>query len=278
MIGLIAVIVIAAAAVVGVKLWLDNHESEHAVTVVEVVSVDLKDEYEMEDNELILDPLTAAYSDGTIDELSVYKVYIDTLEYTITEGKIDGKDLYDGMHLIRLEWKVDEQKFFFEKTVSIKHKIDTWEKYPNIVGKTGQEIADAYGALSSPEFGKLSEGDWGYAYVNLPSRNLRLTFPAGLFDNPEDYGASDAGCIEMTGSLSDLFYNMESEMSQERLAEILEITLSQHSDGGCSGVLGSGSLIYIGVGEVTDGIYMPTTTVKVTVSDTRKQEIFEYFF
>jgi len=278
LITLIAVLVTAGAAVVGVTLWQDQDEKEPEKIIVNVVSVDLKEEYEMEDDELILDPLTAIYDDGTIDTITEYKVYIDTLEYTKTDGIINGTDLYDGQHLLRLEWKAKEQTFSFEKTVAIKHKLDTWGKYPDIVGRTGQEISAVYGALSVPEFGSLTEGDWGYAYSTLPSLNLRLTFPAGLFDNPENYGESDAGCIEMTGSLSDLFYNMESEMSQDRLAEILEITLTPNEGGGCSGVLGSGNLIYIGAGEVTDGIYMPTTTVRVTVSETRKNEIFEYFF
>lgn len=278
LIGLIAVLVIAGAAVVGVNLWKNQQNQEPEAVVVKVVSVDLKDEYEMEDDKLILDPLTASYDDGSADTITEYKVYIDTLEYTMTDGIIDGKNLYDGQHLMHLEWLRDGVKYTYEKTVGIKHKMDTWGKYPDIVGRTGKEIAAKYGALTAPEFGRLSEGDWGYAYCNLPALNLRLTFPAGLFDNPENYGDSDAGCIEMTGTLSDLFYNMESEMSQARLAEILEVTLSQNEGGGCSGALGSGNRIYIGVGEVTDGIYMPTTTVRVTVNDTRQKEIFEYFF
>lgn len=278
LIGLIILLIAASAAVVGVTLWQNNKAEELAVMGPEVVSVDLKDEYEMEDNELILDPLMAVYSDGTTGELKNYTVYIDTLVYEIVDGKINGKDLYDGMHLIRLEWEANDADFIYQKTVSIKHKVDTWEKYPDIPGKSGKEIAAAYGKLTAPEFGKLSAGDWGYAYVNLPSRNLRLTFPAGLFDNPADYGESDAGCIEMSGILSDLFYNMESEMTQDRLAEILEITLSQNADGGCSGTLNNGNQIFIGVGEVNDGLYMPTTTVRVSVSEAKRKEIFDYFF
>lgn len=274
---LVAAVVIAGAAV-GMYLWHGKTEPGPEGPIPQAVFIDLKDEYEMEDNELILDPMNAIYSDGTMDVLSDYKVYIDTYEFPVTDGKIDGKDLYDGMHLIRLEWTVGEHEMSYEKTVGIKHKIDTWAKYPNIVGRTGKEISAAYGALSSPEFGKLSEGDWGYAYVKLPALNLRLTFPAGMFDNPENYGESDAGCIEMTGTLGDLFYNMESEMTPERLAEILGISLSQSSGGGCSGTLENGNQIYIGVGEVSDGIYMPTTTVRVITSESKKQEIFEYFF
>lgn len=278
LIGLISVLVLAGAAVVGVTMWQNQQDSEPDPVVLKVVSVDLKDEYEMEDNELVLDPLTATYDDGSVETLTEYKVYIDTLEYAISDGIIDGKDLYDGQHLLRLEWTSGGQNFTYEKTAGIKHKMDTWGKYPDIVGHTGKEISAAYGSLSAPEFGSLSEGDWGYAYCSLSALNLRLTFPAGLFDNPENYGESEAGCIEMTGTLADLFYNMESEMSQARLSEILEVTLSQSDSGGCSGALGSGNRIYIGEGEVTDGIYMPTTTVRVTVNDTRKKEIFEYFF
>ncbi len=277
LIGIIAFLILAGTAVVCVNLWQSHHQEPEQI-IVEVAAVDLKDEYEMEDNELILDPLNATYTDGTIKAIKSYKVYIDTLEYSVADGKIDGKDLYDGNHLLRIEWNMDGQNYSYEKTVGIIHKLDTWEKYPEIVGRTGKEIAAAYGTLSAPEFGRLSEGDWGYAYVYLVSRNLTLTFPAGLFDNPEDYGESDAECIEMQGTLSDLFYNLESEMSQSQLSEILEVTLSQHPDGGCSGVLGSGNQIYIGVGEVTDGIYMPTTTVRVTVSEGKKREILEYFF
>ena len=67
-------------------------------------------------------------------------------------------------------------------------------------------------------------------------------------------------------------------MSLSRLSEILEVTLSNSSGGGCTGVLGSGNLIYIGTGEVSDDIYTPDTTVKVTVSESKKEEILDYFF
>ena len=72
----------------------------------------------MEDDELILEPLTAIYDDVTIDTITGYKVYIDTLEYTMTDGIINGTDLYDGQHLLRLEWKAKEQSFSYEKTVT----------------------------------------------------------------------------------------------------------------------------------------------------------------
>lgn len=278
LIVLILLLIISGGIVVGISLWKNNQKESFTAMPIEVAAVDLRDEYEMEDNELVLGMLTAVYSDGRIGEVKDYKVYIDTVECAITEGKIDGKSLYDGQHLLRLEWTMYDQDFSYEKTIGIRDKKDTWGKYPDIIGLTGQEIAKKYGKLSAPEFGKLSEGDWGYAYVALPSRNLKLCFPAGLFDNPENYGDSDAQCMEMTGTLNDLFYNMEPEMSCSRLSEILKITLSPNSRGGCSGTLSSGNIIYIGAGEVGDDLYTPDTTVRVTASDSKKAEILDYFF
>lgn len=279
----IAVLLLCGAtiAVVAVTKGMNkdkDQKKQAAVPVKTVSSVDLKDAYEIEDDRLSLDPLHAEYSDGTVQELLEYDVFIDTQQCEIVENAIDAADLYDGKHLIRLEWTQDADAFEYEKTVELEHKKDTWEKYPDLVGMTGKAIAKEYGELGSPEFGDFHEGDWGYAYVALSTRSLKLCFPAGIINKTEDYNSSDEQCIEVSGTLKDFFYNMEDEMTKDELAEILNLNLYDCEEGGCMDTLNSGKRMYIGVGEVQDGIYTPDTTIRVTVSESDEQKIWDRIF
>lgn len=278
----IAVLLLCGAAVAAASMMKgmggEKEPEKPAVPVKTVSSVDLKDTYEMEDERLVLDPLHATYSDGTIQELLDYDVFIDTKPCEIVENAIDAKDLYDGKHLIRLEWTQDADTFDYEKTVELDHKKDTWEKYPDLVGMTGKAISQKYGELGSPEFGDFHEGDWGYAYVDLQERSLKLCFTSGVINKPEDYNSSDETCIEVSGTLKDFFYNMEAEMTKERLAEILNLNLYDCEEGGCMDTLNSGKRMYIGVGEVKDGIYTPDTAIRVTVSESEEQKIWDRIF
>ena len=285
LICLIAALLLCGAAIGALALTRgmsgdkDEKTEKPAAAIVKTVkSVDLKDSYKMEDNRLVLDPLHAQYSDGTVQELLDYDVFIDTQQCEIVENAINAEELYDGEHLVRLEWKQDADVFEYEKTVELEHKKDTWEKYPDLVGMTGKAIAKEYGELGSPEFGDFHEGDWGYAYVELSARSLKLCFPAGLINRTEDYSGSDETCIEVSGTLEDFFYNMEDEMSRERLAEILNLNLYDCEEGGCMDTLNSGKRMYIGVGEVKDGVYTPDTTIRVTVSESEEQKIWERIF
>ncbi|MCQ4637718.1 zinc-ribbon domain-containing protein [Anaerovorax odorimutans] len=256
----------------------DAGDKKQAAAVKIASEVDLKEEYEIEDNKLILDPLHATYEDGSVQELANYEVYIDGLKYQMTEGYIDATELYDGKHLFRLEWKKSRDKYKYEKTVGTEHKKDTWGKYVDLVGMTGKEIAAAYGPLGTPEFGSLGSGNWGYAYVDVEAVSLQAAFPAGILDRPEDYSASDAVCMEMTGTLGTLFYNIEAEMSKDDLATVLGISLSDSGDGGCTGTLENGKLIYIGSGQGQGGTYTPDTTVRVTVSEEEKGTLLDRLF
>lgn len=281
--AILVLAILVSAAIVGVTVW--QKEKRLAVekkaaekVIVKVNSVDFAEDYEIDDGILILEPLHAAYSDGTVLEIKDYKVYIDTLEYSVEDGEINVDGLDDGEHKIRLEWNQGGQSFSYEELIPIKHKVNTWGKYPDLPGLTGQEIAAKYGELSDPQFSSLGEGDWGYAYVDLPSVGVQLCFPAGLFDKASDYGTSDARCLEVTGNLEAFYYNMEEEMTLEDLRSILELNLTESEYGGCSGTLGSGNRIYIGEGQVFDDNYTPETTMKVTVSEQKREEILDYFF
>ena len=249
-----------------------------ATAIKSAREVDLKDDYEIEDGRLVLDPLHATYEDGSVQELTNYAVYIDTANYEIKDGAVNAAELYDGKHLFKLEWTKDGKKYQYEKTVGTEHKKDTWEKYVDLVGMTGKAIADAYGSLGTPEFGSLGSGDWGVAYVNVESVSLQAVFPAGLLDRPDDYSTSDAVCMEMSGTLNTLFYNMEPEMTRDDLANTLGISLTDSEGGGCMGTLENGKLIYIGSGQVQDGTYTPDTAVRVTVSEEEKGSLLERLF
>lgn len=255
-----------------------NGTDKPAAAVKLAREVDLKDDYEIENGRLVLDPLHATYEDGSVQELTNYAVYIDTANYAIKDGAVDAAELYDGKHLFKLEWSRDGKKYKYEKTVGTEHKKDTWGKYVDLVGMTGKAIAETYGPLGTPEFGSLGSGDWGAAYVNVESASLQAVFPAGLFDRPDDYSNSDAVCMEMSGTLNTLFYNMEAEMSREDLANTLGISLADSEGGGCMGTLENGKLIYIGGGQVQDGVYTPDTTVRVTVSEEEKGSLFDRLF
>lgn len=255
-----------------------QQSSQQSAGVKTVSNVDLKENYEIEDNKLNLDPLYATYEDGTVHELMDYDVYIDTVLFEKSDNVIDASSLYDGKHLMRLEWKQGEQTYEFEKTVRLEHKKDTWEKYVDLVGMSGKEIAAAYGALSEPVYGELREGEWGYAYVEVASLSLQACFPAGLLDREADYSGSDSPCLEMSGTLNTLFYNMESDMSMEDLEAALELSLTSLDGGGCMGTLSDGKQIYIGQGQAVDGVYTPDSTVRVTVSDDERQTLLERIF
>lgn len=279
----LAVLVLCAA---GVGAWFyflngsDGQKSEKkvAAAVKSPRAVDLKDAYEIEDNRLVLDPLYVTYADGTVEELTVYDVYIDTIKYELQDGAIDAAELYDGRHLFRLEWQKNASRYEYEKTIGTEHKKDTWGKYVELPGMSGKEIAAAYGALGAPEFGELTSGDWGYAYVSVDSLSLEAVFPAGILDRPEDYSDSEAVCIEMSGTLNTLFYNMEQEMSKGDLESLLGISLSESEAGGCVGTLENGKQIYIGSGQVQDGIYTPDTSVRVSVSEEDRGTLLERLF
>lgn len=282
-IAVVALLVVAAAATAGILIWQEQarqaeKEAAKEIVIIKVESIDFQKDYEIDEDQLELGTLHATYSDGTVTELTDYKVYIDALEYAVEDGVINAEGIEDGDHKIRVEWAEKGQAFSYEKTIPIKHKVNTWGKYPNLPGMTGKEIAAAYGAMSAPEFGGFSAGDWGYAYVELQSINVQLCFPAGLFENPSDYGTSDARCLEMSSTLGDLYYNMEDEMSLDELREILDLNLTESSSGGCTGTLGSGNRIYIGEGYVFDDVYSSDTSVRVTVSDEKRAEILDYFF
>lgn len=281
--GVLIVILLAVAAVIGVTAWQNQKKAEEEAkkaekVLLQVKSVDFAEDYEIDDGVLVLEPLHAEYSDGTVLEIKDYKVYIDTLEYTVENGEINAEGLEDGEYKVRLEWVRDGQSFSYEETLLIKHKVNTWGKYPDLPGLTGKEIAEKYGSMSEPEFGGFDGGDWGYAYVELSSYGIELCFPAGLFGNPSDYGTSDAQCLEASGSLSSFYYNMEEEMTLDELRDILDLNLTESDNGGCTGTLGSGNRIYIGEGQVFDNIYTPETTIKVTVSDDKRADILDYFF
>ena len=268
-----------AAAVMLPDFFQKGKENSQPAGAVKAVSnVDLKDSYEIEDNKLSLDPLYVTYEDGTLHELTAYDVYIDTVLYEKQENRIDASSLYDGKHLVRLEWETNGQTYEFEKTIALEHKKDTWEKYVDLVGMTGKEIAEAYGSLGAPVYGDLSQGDWGYAYAEVESLSLQVCFPAGLLDREEDYSNSDSACLEMSGTLNTLFYNMETEMSMEDLETILELSLTPMESGGCSGTLSDGKQIYIGEGAVLDGVYTPDSSVRVTVSEAERESILERIF
>lgn len=247
-----------------------------AAPVKTVSSVDLKESYEMEDNKLSLDPLYATYDDGTMHELMSYDVYIDSILYEKNENVIDASGLYDGKHLVRLEWKQGEQTYEYEKTINLEHKKDTWEKFVDLVGMTGREIASSYGTLGTPEYGSIGDSDWGYAYADVSALAVRVCFPAGLLDREQDYSSSDSQCIEMSASLNTLFYNMESEMDTKSLSKILGITLTEIDGGGCMGALSDGKLIYIGEGQ--GNVYTPDTTARITVSEEERAGFFERLF
>ncbi len=271
-----------AAALLLPDLMKDKAEDQKPATVKKTVSsVDLQDVYEMEDNKLVLDPLSVSYEDGTSQLLTDYKVYIDTVLYEPVDGAIAAENLYDGKHFVRLEWQQESEAYEYEKTVTMEHKKDTWEKYPDLVGKTGKEIAGAYGALGEPIFAGLGEEDWGYAYADVPSIAVQVCFPVSLLDRmgePEDYGQSDVQCVEMSGTLDAFFYNLESEMSLEDLANILNLTLAESEAGGCTGTLADGKLIYIGEGQVLDGIYTPDTQMRVSASEEDQPKFLDQIF
>lgn len=260
----------------------DTKEQLPAVSKKTVSSVDLQDVYEMEENRLVLDPLTVSYEDGTSLQLTAYKVYIDTVLYEAAEdGAIDGENLYEGKHLVRLEWQEKGQTYQYEKTVAMEHKKDTWEKYVDLVGKTGKEIAAAYGAMGEPVFAGLGEEDWGYAYADVQSLSIQVCFPVSILDqlgHLEDYGQSDIQCVEMSGTMDTFFYNLESEMTLEYVANTLNLTLAELENGGCEGTLSDGKRIFIGEGQVMDGIYTPDVQVRVCVSEEEKLGFLEQLF
>ncbi|MCI9596044.1 MAG: zinc-ribbon domain-containing protein [Firmicutes bacterium] len=272
----------AAAALFLPDLIKDKTENQKPAVVKKTVSsVDLQDVYEMEDNKLVLDPLSVSYEDGTSQLLTDYRVYIDTLLYEMADGAIAAEDLYDGKHLVRLEWQQEGKAYQYEKTVTMEHKKDTWEKYVDLVGKTGKEIVAAYGPLGEPIFAGLGEEDWGYAYADVPSLSIQVCFPVSILDRmgePEDYGQSDAQCVEMSGIMDTFFYNLESEMSLEDLANTLNLTLAESEAGGCTGTLSDGKLIYIGEGQVMDGIYTPDTQVRVSASEEDQPKFLDQIF
>lgn len=284
---LTVIVVLVFCAGVATALFLPDFikdKTEHqkpAVVKKTVSSVDLQDVYEIEDNRLVLDPLSVSYKDGTSQLLTDYKVYIDTTLYEAVDGAIAAENLYDGKHLVRLEWQQEGKAYQYEKTVTMEHKKDTWEKYVDLVGKTGKEISAAYGPLGEPIFAGLGEEDWGYAYADVPSLSMQVCFPVSILDRmgePEDYGQSDAQCVEMSGTLDAFFYNLESEMSLEDLANILNLTLTESEAGGCTGTLSDGKLIYIGEGQVLDGIYTPDTQVRVTASEEDQPKFLDQIF
>lgn len=272
--------VIGAISVIGGMNSKKEVKKEAAVPVKKTVSsVDLKEIYRIEDNRLVLDPLHAAYSDGTVQELLDYDVYIDTVLCAAEENAINAGELYDGMHLVRLVWTWDGRNYEYEKSVNLEHKKDTWAKYVDLTGMTGKEIADAYGSLGEPEFTEFGEEKWGYAYVDVSQLSLKVCFPAGVFERDEDYSRSDARCVEMTGPISSFFYNMEPEMSLEDLSSILGMkSLRASEEGGCTGTFSNGSKLFIGAGEVKDGIYTPDTTVHIMASDANQEKIWERLF
>ena len=258
--------------------WLrDNGQKPETppISTKKVSAVDLKDAYMIEEDKLILDPLYVTYDDGTKHQLLDYDVYIDTLKCPVKENALEAANLYDGKHLFRLEWISDAKKYKYEKTINTEHKKDTWEKYVDLVGMTGKQIAAAHGSLGTPQFGSLGTENWGIATVAVPSLNLRASFPAGLLSSPDDYSGSDASCIEMSGTLNTFFYNIEPEMTREDLARILKLTLTD-MDGGCFATLKNGKLLYIESSQ--GGIYTPDAPVRVTVSDDQKAGFFDRLF
>lgn len=271
-----------AAALLLPDLIKDKTENKKPAAPKKTVSsVDLQDVYEMEENQLVLDPLSASYEDGTTQLLTDYKVYIDAVLYDAVDGSIAAEDLYDGKHLVRLEWQQEGKAYQYEKTVTMEHKKDTWEKYLDLVGKTGKEIAAAYGPLGEPIFAGLGEEDWGYAYTDVPSISIQVCFPVSLLDRmgePEDYGQLDVQCVEMSGTLGTFFYNLESEMTLEDLANILNLTLTESEAGGCTGTLASGKLIFIGEGQVLDGIYTPDTQVRISAGEEDQPKFLDQIF
>ncbi len=270
--------------VIGAAVLLRNMGTEHkgekkaVIPTKSVSSVDLKDSYVIEDNRLILGPLYASYDDSTTHELMDYAVSIDAVSCEVVEGVIDATDLYDGKHLVTLEWKQGEKSYEFEKTVSMEHKKDTWEKYEDLTGMTGKEIEAAYGELGALEFGSFQAGNWGYAYGEVRSLSIQACFPVGIFHKQDKEQVSDVQCIEMIGTLNTFFYNLETEMNLEDLEDILGLTLTELEGGGCSGTLSNGKLIYIGQEQVQDGVYTPETTVKITLSDEEKGKFWERIF
>lgn len=277
----IAVLLACGAGIGAFVLLRDGFETKEQTAQIEVPvkavsSVDLKESYEIEDNKLSFDPLYVTYDDGTVHELMSYDVFIDSVPYQKSENRIDASGLYDGKHLVRLEWKQDEQSYEYEKTINLEHKKDTWEKFVDLVGMTGKELAADYGALGTPEYGTIGESDWGYAYVDVSALAVQVCFPAGLLDREQDYSASDSQCIEMSASLNTLFYNMESEMDMKSLSEILGITLTEIDGGGCMGTLSDGKLIYIGEGQ--GNIYTPDTIARITISEEERAGFFERLF
>ncbi len=275
---LLAGVIVGTVTIIQAAGEKQKEEQQAAIPVKQVSGVDLKEAYEIEDNWLILDPLHASYTDETVHELQDYAIYIDAVQYKRTEKGIKVKDLYDGKHLVRLEWKQAGNLMKYEKTIYMEHKKDTWEKYVDLVGMTGKEIADAYGSLGEPEFGSWDNGNLGYAYVTVNSLGLQACFPTGILKKEKKFSKSDVRCVEMTGTLNTLFYNLEVEMNLEDLANILGITLTASEGGGCSGTLSDGKQILIGQGEVQDGIYRPDTTVIVTVSEEDRKGFFERLF
>lgn len=277
----IALLFLCGAAVAAVTVWKhhgENEKKQTAAAAKTVSSVDLKTSYKMEDNRLVLDPLHATYSDGTVQELLDYQVFVDGQEARIEENAIDAEDLYDRTHLIRLQWTQNGQPFQYEKSVALEHKKETWQKYPDLVGMTGRQISQKYGSMGAPQFGSFHEGDLGRAYVQLSEPPLQLCFPAGILDRPEDYGDSNEVCIEVSGTLSDFFYNMEPEMSKEELSQILDLNLYDSQEGGCTAVLGSGKRMYIGTGQVQDNVYTPSTSIRVTVSEEDEENLWQQLF
>lgn len=286
---LVAAAVLVFCAAIAVALFLSNLMKEEqqaqkqtqAASKKTVSSVDLQEFYEIEENRLVLDPLFVSYDDGTSHQLEHYKVAIDAVPYEQKDGAINGEDLYDGKHLVRLEWQYEGHSYQYEKTVAMEHKKDTWEKYVDLVGMTGKEIAAAYGSLGEPIFAGLGEEDWGYAYADVPSLSIQVCFPVSLLDQldkPEDYGQSDAQCVEMSGTMSTFFYNLESEMSLEDVANILGLTLAESEAGGCTGTLPDGKRITIGEGQAVEGIYTPDMQVRVSVSEEERPRFLDKVF